>query len=433
MLLQFSIFNYRSIAEKQTLSLVAGTSAARQSRRSIETNNSFASHALKSACLFGPNAAGKTSIVNALLFFKNFVESSAKDATEGESIGVKPFRLDPNLKNTPSEFEAVFVHNEALYQYGFAVDNQRVWEEWLYSRPNKSGTKLRQLFQRTYNEKYQEYEWVISDTHVKGARETWKNATRENALFLSTAVQLNAQSLHSPFEWVQKYLRVLTTPHKLSPNFSAKQCKPTTDASNKKKILRFIQSADLKISDLLIEEEDYQIPETLEELLRATALKKIKGASKGAKVYKIRTVHKDSGGNPVEFELDEESEGSKVLFSLAGPWLDVLETGYTLIVDELHNSLHPMAQRYLVNMFHSEELNQSGAQLVFTSHDTSIMADGFLHKDQIWLLEKTDKESTHLYPLSDFSVRDVQAFQRAYLAGKYGALPRIEDFRDAEA
>jgi uncharacterized protein len=127
--------------------------------------------------------------------------------------------------------------------------------------------------------------------------------------------------------------------------------------------------------------------------------------------------------------LTEESDGTRVFFSLAGPWLEVLEEGYTLVVDELHNSLHPLALKYLVSLFHDPEVNRNGAQIIFTSHETSVISKGFMHRDQIWLVEKDDSGASNLYPLSDFSIREVDAFQRAYLSGRFGALPRVKDYR----
>ena len=126
-------------------------------------------------------------------------------------------------------------------------------------------------------------------------------------------------------------------------------------------------------------------------------------------------------------DLTEESDGSQVIFSLAGPWLDVLDNGYTLIVDELHNSLHPHALKFLIQLFHDPKFNSNNAQLIFTSHETSVMTKDFMHQDQIWLLEKSDADNSMLIPLSDYKVRDVSTFQRAYLDGRYGGVPKLRE------
>ena len=150
----------------------------------------------------------------------------------------------------------------------------------------------------------------------------------------------------------------------------------------------------------------------------------------GAHIIKTKSFHQGTDGELVEFDMREESEGSRVLFSIAGPWLDVLKNGHTLVVDELHNSLHPLALKFLVGLFHDSRFNTGNAQLIFTSHETSIMTKGFMHPDQVWLLEKGNAGNSLLFPLSDYKVRDVSAFQKAYLDGRYGAIPRISDIVD---
>ncbi len=427
MLLEFSVENYRSIAERQKLSMVAGTGASRSKRYSQPTNNTLAPHVLRSVCLFGPNASGKTSLVRAFSFFSSFVVESAKGSTSKESIDVTPFKLDNNYKERPSEFEVIFVHKEALYQYGYSVDSKRVWSEWLLSKPNKPGLRMRELYSRNYVSEKGEYEWYINEAQVKGERETWKKATRSNALFLSTAILLNTESevLKAPFEWIQVFLRTISSSQRLMGNFSAKNC---LEESEKQAILDLIQSTDIDVQDLLVHEEETSWPEEIEEMFREDVFEKMKGQT----VFKVKTIHTSRQGDQVELDLHEESDGTQVLFGLAGPWLDVLRHGFTLVIDELSNSLHPMALRHLVDMFHDPSQNKKGAQLIFTSHESSVMANDFMHRDQIWLVEKNEKSATHIYPLSDFKLRDTDSFQKSYLSGKYGALPRIRDMVHVE-
>ena len=196
MLVSFSVQNHRSFASRQTISLVAGAGARRQKRFAFPSGNSFAPHLLRSSCLFGPNGAGKSSLVKAFNFFQEFAVSSAKDTQEGEKIGAIPFKLDNEWKGRPTELEATFIYGNALYQYGFSIDTDRVWGEWLFSKPNESDKKIRTLFQREYDAKRDSYAWSISKTNVKGEKEVWKSSTRDNALFLSTAIQLKAKTFN---------------------------------------------------------------------------------------------------------------------------------------------------------------------------------------------------------------------------------------------
>lgn len=427
MLVSFSVQNYRSFASRQTVSLVAGAGAKREKRFAFPSGNALAPYVLRSACLFGPNGAGKTALVRAFDFYQEFVVSSAKYTQEGEKIDVSAFKLDEKWRGQPTEFEATFVHKGALYQYGFAVDTDRVWSEWLFSRPNASDTKTRTLFQREYDDKENSYAWHISKTYVKGEKELWKKSTRDNALFLSTAIQLKADIFKDPFNWIQRYLRIIESPDRLSPSFTAHQC---VEEGWKEKVLNLLRAADIRIKDIDIDVSDFDLSDLPIDMLSETAREAIKKKMDGKKTIQIKSYHQSASGKLVPLDFDDESDGSQVVFSIAGPWLDVLRNGYTLVIDELHNSLHPHALRFLVNLFHDPEVNTSNAQLLFTSHETSVMAKGFMHQDQVWLVEKDDAESSKLIPLSDYKVRDVSAFQKAYLDGRYGAVPKLKEFVD---
>ena len=431
MLISFSVQNYRSFANSQTISMSAGVGASRKKDISFASGNSFAPHLLRSVCLFGPNGAGKSSMVEAIEFFSEFIISSAKDSQEGETINVTPFKLDKAWKEQPSEFEITFITGGSLYQYGFAVDEKRVWGEWLFSKPNASDTRTRVLFQREYDSENGTYYWNVSKKHIKGEKELWKKSTRANALFISTAIQLKSEALKDIFDWILRNLRIVTSPDRLSPGFTIRQI---VNDDKKDSIISFLQAADIGIKSLEVEEQP--IPnKDAEEILSGDmpsrkVHEKIRKSTERGMYYKTKSLHQGTDGELVEFDMREESEGSRVLFSIAGPWLDVLKNGYTLVVDELHNSLHPLALKFLVGLFHDSRYNTGNAQLIFTSHETSIMTKSFMHPDQVWLLEKGNAGNSLLIPLSDYKVRDVSAFQKAYLDGRYGAIPRISDFVD---
>ncbi|MEO0840828.1 MAG: AAA family ATPase [Cyanobacteria bacterium J06643_5] len=126
----------------------------------------------------------------------------------------------------------------------------------------------------------------------------------------------------------------------------------------------------------------------------------------------------------VEFEMEEESDGTQRLFELAGFWLDVLHKGQTLIVDELGRSLHPILTKSLIKMFSNPEINQNNAQIIFTIHDTTLLDTQIFRQDQIWFTEK-EKSATKLYSLLEFMTRDDESLQKGYLLGRYGAVPFI--------
>ena len=146
MLIEITIVNYRSISERQTLSLAAGQLSAKYNQASMLTGNSLAPSALRSCCLFGANAAGKSSFVEAIKFLSTFVEASAKDRQINSKIDTQPFVFDPTWKNAPTELEITFVYKSVLYQYGFVADQKRIYQEWLYEKPHEDDTRIRRVF-----------------------------------------------------------------------------------------------------------------------------------------------------------------------------------------------------------------------------------------------------------------------------------------------
>lgn len=152
--------------------------------------------------------------------------------------------------------------------------------------------------------------------------------------------------------------------------------------------------------------------------------------------YNVQTVHLDQdSGEPIEFSLDEdESNGTKRFIAIAGPIVDALDKGSLLVVDELDCSMHPLLTQKLVELFHSEQSNPNGAQLVFATHDSTLMNPSLFRRDQIWFSEKDSKAATRLFSLCDIdrTPRRQEAFEKNYLAGRYGAVPSfgpaLEDY-----
>jgi AAA15 family ATPase/GTPase len=156
----------------------------------------------------------------------------------------------------------------------------------------------------------------------------------------------------------------------------------------------------------------------VEELLGQGAKAEIVGEQ-----HNVRFVHQSADGNGVQFEADEESAGSRRLILLLHQVFSALDSGGTLVVDELDASLHTQACRQVVRLFLDKDLNQHGAQLIFTTHDTNVLADGLLRRDEVWIVEKDVAGESHLYPLTDFKLRKTENVERIYLEGRLGGIP----------
>jgi len=416
MLIEFSVANYRSFQTSQQLTLSANTATE------LKEENSFASpvpnlpRLLRSGVVYGPNAAGKSNLIQAMAFMKELVLSSAKESQEGEKISVFPFLFNRESRRNPSEFEALFIQEGVRYQYGFAVDAQRINAEWLYAYPEGRAQKW---FERSYDPTRQNESWYFGSKFT-GRRKIWQEATRSNALFLSTAIQLNNEQLKPVFNWFSHKLRVIGQVDIIHPGFSMGECEKE---EKKRAILKFMNAADLSITDILLKKKDFSmrdLPADMPENIKKEIIMDLDGK----KIPQISFMHPaPDADESVPLELSEESDGTQKLFALAGHWLDVLEKGFVLFVDEMDNSLHPIMIRFLLSLLHNPETNRQNAQLVFTTHDTTVLDQMLMRRDQIWFVEKDKKNATRLYPLSDYKPRKGEALQKGYLLGRYGALP----------
>lgn len=424
MFIEFTVKNYRSIKEEQVFSMVKAKG------EELEATNTFTPEAitntplLRSAVIYGANAAGKSNLIRALMDMEAIVRNSASKSQEGDSLPVTPFLFDDLTPDEPTEFEMIFINEGVKFQYGFSLNSEKLLAEWLIAYPKG---RAQRWFSRIFDKDNNEYDYKFSD-YLSGAKSVWQNATRSNALFLSTAVQLNSEQLKPAFNWFKDKLRPSNVGG-WGPGYTASLCEKE---KSKKQILDFLQSADFNIHDIEIETEKFDpnsLPEDFPEVLK----EKITKEMKGKEVIDIKTVHKTKSGKLIPLDFSEESDGTQKFFSFAGPWIDILEKGYILIVDELHDNLHPKMVKYLVNLFHSSKTNPKNAQLIFTTHETSILNQDVFRRDQIWFCEKDKSQATTVYPLTDFSPRkDRENIELGYLSGRYGALPFIKPCKSAE-
>ena len=413
MLLEFRVRNYRSIRDEQVISMVASKDKKLADTHLMPTGIKALPHVVRSAVIYGPNASGKSTLLRAMDYMRAVVAESATVIQLGQTYNVQPFRLDAAWDEQPTTFEISFMLNGVRHQYGFTMTAQRIMDEWLLVY---RATKPQQWFSRSFDAETQTSSFEFS-THLTGPRKLWQETTRPNALFLSTAAQLNSELLGPVFRWLVEqpvFFGAGATP---LPDFTTALLQ--TDAG-KLAVRDFLASANISISEVL------SVP-------RQGLHQKILFGPDGTHVTREEKemvmpqfVHKTERGS-ASFELHEESEGTQRLYALAAPVLDVLKRGRLLIVDELDSSLHTLLVRRLVRLFQQPESNPLGAQLLFTTHDTSLLDRTLFRRDQIWFTEKDRDQATRVYPLSDFSPRETEAWEKGYLIGRYGAVPFFDD------
>jgi AAA15 family ATPase/GTPase len=427
MLINFSVRNFRTFKERVTLSLLASNyDKDTLENDNISVDKKFNLRILKSAAMYGANASGKSKFIEALVFMRHFVLSSSKESQKGDPIPVVPFRLNIESENAPSEFEVVFTFKDIMFRYGFEVDTNRVVSEWLYYKPN---TKEIELFYRDFQEfalhprNFSKGNAIIKDTLV-----------RDNALLISVAAQFNDATSIAVIEWFRS-LKIISGLNE--EGYRSFTLDKIDDSSHKQKILELLQSADLAIQDITPQTLDIDklpgdMPEKVKKEIRTLVAEK-----KAPLISDITTLHKKydsasrSVGN-VNFSFDnDESSGTRKFFYLTGPILDVIENGYTLIIDELDSRLHPNLVCKIVTLFNSFKFNNQNAQLIFNTHNTNLLTPALFRRDQVWFVEKNNYGEARLYSLADFKsneVRKTEPFEDNYLRGKYGAVPFLSDF-----
>ena len=397
MLIEFRVKNFRSLRDEQVLSLVASKDTSLQDTHTLRTGLKAVPSLLRSAVVYGANASGKSNLVKALRHMRGVVLESASVHQPGQPFMVQPFRLDSRSASEPTEFEVTFLLEGVRYQYGFAMTPQRIVREHLLVY---KAFKPQRWFERHFDVSTGKDVYDFGPG-LKGAKHLWEGATRPNALFLSMAVQLNSEALRPVFDWFAKGLVILDEQTPLNPQTSIQWLR---QAGRRQQLCDFLTAADISIAD--IEVVTRQAPDETEE-------------------HQLRFSHVTEQGRAV-FDLMDESNGTRNLLFLAGPVLDILNQGLTLVIDELDTSLHTLLVRELVRLFHRSEVNTGGAQLIFTTHDTSLLdAPDLFRRDQVWLVEKDRDQASALVALSEFSPRKNEALERGYLLGRYGGVPLL--------
>lgn len=422
MLLSFRFENHRSFRDEQQLNLTPIYDSSR-------SHGPGEDDALKVTGIFGANASGKSNLVGALSYMSNLVGRSDREVEPGLGINRQPFRLDPSLSDHPSSYVADLLINDVRYTYGFTLDDERIIAEWLYSYPFK---RKRTIFQRDYDE----FTWG-EESGRSSVREL-ELITSPTALFLSVTARFggtrapNARydddtyaALHEVYTWL--YLRV-TRPTSRSLGRLGMNV-GLLDARRRKIAIDLLKAADVGLRDVILQRPDNQealFPLSEEEIAAVAERSRGKGLRREPELHFL---HYGAMGD-VTLDLADESSGTVRLLELAIRGVPVLEQGGLFLVDEIDASLHPLLSAALIGLFQSPVTNKNNAQLIFTSHDPTLlgMLDGneVLHRDQVWFVEKERDGASTVYPLAEFKPRkEGENRPRRYLLGSYGAIPDL--------
>lgn len=423
-LLSFTAENVRSYRDEVHLSLLATRMSGEEIARELPTASARTVRVLPAAGVFGANASGKTTILRALADMRDLVMGSFRRGGEGSGVDRRPFLLDAGSRDRPSRFEVDLILREVRWQYGLAIDDERVLHEYAYYFPRGRQSLV---FQRDVDS-------IEFGQRFRMAGKSLRRLVRDNALVLSVAGAAADEEIGPLFRWFQRNLLLADS---TTRGMRAAHTADMLESDDHRfRVLDLLLAADLGLSDLERAPADSDFTDRMRKALRI--LHGIESdpdtPDDGEFVVAefIRLAHRGDGDDVV-FEPQDESEGTLVWVGLIGPVLDALDRGDVLLADELDGSLHPHLVQRLVDLFQDPSTNPGCAQLIFNSHDVTVLGDSearVLERDQVWFTEKDLSGATRLTQLADYRPRRDEALQRRYLQGRYGGIPFLdpEDF-----
>lgn len=413
MIIEFSVENFRSFKDKVTLNM--DSSSSKKIPRNL-INLDSGNNLLKSALIYGANSAGKSNLIEAIGFMKKMVMGSHNFNVNSKIPYVVPFKLSKATQNKPSKFELIFLFGGKTYKYGFSCNSTKVFEEYLFETSTK---KEKLMFSRNNTTNY--------DFGVDiEKQELYKSQTIDNTLYISRATQLGYDKTKKIYDYFSE--NIIVNMHGTHVDTSNWIDYTITKIKNnpkfKEKILDVLKKADFGgIENFLIKTQ--RVPVRKLTISISNADPSFESTDDFNDAYKVQTMHRTDDGKIVYLDLNDESEGTRKTLSILGPLLNIMEKNKVLFIDELDSSLHPEITRMIVKLFNSK--NNKNGQLIFTTHDTTLLDNELFRKDQIYFCSKEQNSFTILSSLLDYDIRQDIDFERAYLNGRIGGVPFIDE------
>jgi hypothetical protein len=432
MLLQFSVSNYRAFRELQALDLTASNydKALPENCIAPDLPGLKKRRWVKGAAIYGANASGKSTLIDAIHALVRWVGESAKTTDPETPIEqIDPFALDAEAAGEPTAFAIAFVSNGVRYEYRVAATKKLIRHESLRAFPKG---KEQVWFVRDWSPDAGAH--AFSPDNPKGLPRdrAVEKRTLPNMLYLSKAVAENRKELEPVYRWLVGGVAFINF-HLPFPSVALYQdtlnLLAQAGVETRERIVRLLRNADLGIREARQINSD--MPKEVDAMFNSVnehMPEEVRGVL-GAHLWRTEPelLHAAPGGRALPLSWGRESHGTHRLFALVGPLLEHLRAGRTLCVDELETSMHPLMVRELLKLFFSDGENTANSQLIFTTHNPLLLDPTLVRRDQVWFTDKDEEGRAHLYPLTDYEPRVGESLVRGYLTGRYGGVPFVPE------
>ena len=441
-LLKYNVSNFKSIGHNIEFSMFPTTSDIDERyTKKIQTKAGIWK-VLKRSAFYGPNASGKSSFIESIDYARDFIVDGIPS---GRGTGVNQFKGEFEDLDQQSVFQFTFLaEDNEIYEYGFSLDSMQVYEEWLMIL-TKNG--FEPLFERQTDAE----EKTIIEITAKFARKKSKNRElaellketikekQKNQLFLYKLYDNGVRRVEPVMEWFRSIQVIF-------PNTKVRflPIRISKDMDFQKFISNSLSKMDTGVIQVSAVSDEIDFHDFAEKahfpkkLIQDIEEKKQGMFSIGGKYYifgekqenrmrliQIKFEHR-LNSKSVEFDLEDESDGTQRLLDLL-PMLFAIDKKNRSIylVDEIDRSLHTKLSKYLLKLF-LENSNDANCQIIYTAHDVNLIDFDEFSQEEIWFVEKKLTGETIIKPMSDFDVKGDQDILKAYLNGRFGAVPVIK-------
>ena len=441
MLIRFTVENFLSFNQRIDFNMIAADDT-NHSHHVVKGDSDDSIRLLRTSIIYGANASGKSNLIKAMKFARDFIVDGVEKNT---NININNFKLDKTCYTKPSRFEFEFRNQDKQYAYGFLVDKHKIHEEWLFEIGVNTEIPIYERIVEDINFHNFNHEVFLNSSEDEKNRIRYEAAsTRENLLFLTNSQERKVKQLESIYEWFNDVLTIIFPDSKpLLPFFSQ---------SVQNSLGKFLESLDLgikKITTNTIDLDDYnKIPSEIkneikkdfpykegeENAIFIPALKCIISRAKDETdklmVLNLSPVRLDKENNEVKFEISEESDGTQRLIDLFPMLIHLARGNAVYVIDEIERSLHSLLMKKLFDYFlNNTENTNLNSQLIATTHEVFLLdIKDIFRKDEIWFVEKDKHGQSVLYSLANTDVENLD-LAAGYLNGRFGAIPFIKNLK----